>query len=111
MAAKSKATSVTVLTAGRTDDIPEMLRRTGLMEDRRWPHTPFLAFVVTDRTVTVQLITSPAQLRALDPATPLMVQWRGQWSSDFFQLTAEQAQAALAESEAKYPGLHGRRGR
>jgi hypothetical protein len=92
---------VTVETTGRTD-IEEMFRSTGMLEDRRWPHTPFLAFVVSEQTVAVRIIETPAELWALDPRTPMMVQWRGNWRSDFLQLTAGQAQEALAARQVRY---------
>ncbi len=61
-------------------------------------HNPFLAFIEEgDGAIHVRRIDTAADVVRLPEATPLLVQWPGQWRSDYFKLTAgDVARARLA---------------
>jgi len=89
---------VTIIkTAGRTD-LEGLFEETHLLSNSRLKHTPFLVFSeLIDGDVRVEIVESAKKLVAeYEPSTPVMVQWRGQWSSDFFQMTVADVAAALA---------------
>lgn len=61
---------------------------------QRLTHTPLLAFRVSDVAVTVEVYDRARDALSLPDDTPLMVQWPGQWRSDWFQLTVGELRAA-----------------
>ena len=90
----------TITTAGRTQ-IDELFKLSGIL-DGKLSHTPFLAFLATEQGVEVRIFDRARDLVAeCPPKTPVMVQWRGQWSSDFFQMTAADVAHALAARLAR----------
>ena len=64
---------------------------------QRLTHTPILAFRVSDHAVKVEVYDRARDVLALPDDTSLMVQWRGQWRSDWFQLTVGELRAAATE--------------
>lgn len=84
-----------VITTGRTD-LDDFFRLSGVLTYKSLPHTPFLAFVTDAQvnTVTVRIVDSAEELLSLPDDTPVMCQWRGQWRSDFFQMTVEDVRRA-----------------
>jgi len=90
-------TSVTnVQTAGRTD-LEAFFSGSGYFgsSKMRWTRYPLLAFVCGDDAVQVRIIDRLADALSLDDATPCMMQWAGQWRSDFFQFTIADLRAAV----------------
>jgi len=84
-----------IVTSGRTDRAA-LFSKSGILDYKRLSHTPFLAFVVDGDAVTVKQFESAADLaRSVPSETPVMVQWQGKWSSDFFQMTAGDVAEAL----------------
>ena len=83
-----------IITAGRatTTELWELLGPTLLT--RRLTHTPVLAFVISDEAVTIKVYDRARDALDLPDETPLMVQWPGQWRSDWFQLTVGELRAA-----------------
>lgn len=83
-----------VITAGRTTntDFWEIFGPTLLT--KRLNHTPLLAFVISDEAVTINVYDRASDALDLRDDTPLMVQWPGQWRSDWFQLTVGELRAA-----------------
>jgi hypothetical protein len=78
---------IEVETCGRRD-LDNLFRKSGILEEARLDHTPFLAFVVLDGKVVVNVVTSAQRLASdFPPETAVMVQWAGKWRSDFFRLT------------------------
>jgi hypothetical protein len=78
--------SLQIRTTGRTD-VVAYFESSGVREWSRLNHTPFLAFVARDDCVCVEIVDSAKKLLAYPDETPVMGQWKGQWSSDFFQFT------------------------
>lgn len=74
--ARSDTTDLFTIGAGR-----ELVRGTKMV------HTPVLAFVVEGDALTVRPIDNVEEVLELPDDTPLMLQWRGQWRSDWFQFT------------------------
>ena len=86
---------MSIETCGRTD-LDELFRGSGLLEYKRLSHTPFLAFIERGGDVIVEIVDSARKAALLPADTKLMVQWQGQWRSDYFQLTAGDVAAAMA---------------
>ncbi len=84
---------VQIETCGRTD-LDDFWRLSGILQSKRLRHTPFIAFVSDDQRVVVKVVDSIDALLSLSDDTPVMVQWSGNWSSDFFQFTVADARAA-----------------
>lgn len=61
---------------------------------QRLTRTPLLAFRVSGDSVTVEVYERARDVLDLPDETPLMVQWLGQWRSDWFQLTVGELRAA-----------------
>jgi hypothetical protein len=86
---------IVVETTGR-NDLPSLFKLSGILEDVSLDHTPFLAFVVKDQRVIVNIFKSARQMVSdLTPETPVMVQWAGRWRSDFFKMTVGDIKAEL----------------
>jgi hypothetical protein len=75
-----------VITSGRTD-LEDYFRLSGIREQKKLAHTPFLAFLVSRDAVEVKIVESARALLDYPDETPVMAQWRGQWKSDFFQFS------------------------
>ena len=89
--------TVSIKTTGRTD-IKDLFEKSGLLTSQL-THTPFLAFVSTPDGIEVKLFDRAKELvRDCTAETPVMVQWRGRWSSDFFQMTVADVSAALKDA-------------
>lgn len=92
-----------VLTAGRgsSSDLDALFSLSGLFDRGgtvRLNHSPFLAFIADGDSIRVAIVPQAALLLGYPDETPVMVQWRGQWRSDFFQLTVGDIRAELARS-------------
>ena len=87
---------MTVNTCGRTD-IDELLSESGILTYTKLKHTPFLVFLESNGDVRVILVDSAKKLRAFPLDTKIMVQWKGQWESNFFQLTVGDVVSRLKE--------------
>ena len=78
---------VNIIPAGRSECI-DLFIKSGIFDASKLPHTPFLAFRVNenteDPTVEIVLVKSAADLLTWPDDTQVMVQWPGQWRSDFF---------------------------
>lgn len=83
-----------VKTSGRTD-LEDLFKLSGVLDWPNLKHTPFLAFVEQGDDVNVVIVKSAKALLDLPDETPVMVQWRGEWRSDFFQMTVGDVRAAL----------------
>jgi hypothetical protein len=68
---------------------------------KRLVHTPLLAFIPDGEAVTVRLISDPALTLELPDTTPMMGQWQGQYSSDFFKFTAGQLKDFIKDNPSK----------
>lgn len=90
---------VRVNPAGRRD-LEDLFRLSGVLQLSKLNHTPFLAFVVEGNTVDVRIIDRVEGVLALPPETPVMIQWRGSWRSDFFQMTVADIAAYLHAAES-----------
>ena len=92
-----------LITAGRTD-VRGYFKLSGMRENSKNPHTPFIVFeelydqfdASLDR-IEVRLIQNPADLLNFPDDTKVMAQWPGKWSSDFFQFTISQLKEYIAE--------------
>lgn len=99
-----------IVTAGRKDlaaffEQSDILRRgasnraiPALRGTLRLTHTPLLVFHIVDDSFTVHIVDT-ARGAAENPSygdmTPVMCQWRGRWSSDYFQFTIGELREAL----------------
>lgn len=77
---------MTVNLSGRTD-LEEYFKYSGVLREGKERHTPFLVFVTRDDNVTIEIVDRLSELLNYPDDTPVMAQWRGQWSSDFFKYT------------------------
>ena len=82
-----------ILLSGR-DDLHDLFALSGML-NHKLPHTPFLAFVRDGRNIRVRIMDTAEAVAALPPKTPVMIQWQGNWRSDFFQMTAAHVAKAL----------------
>jgi hypothetical protein len=73
-----------VITAGRID-LKDLISISGIFGYGQLNHTPFLVFVTNGDRVEVEIVDKPKDLLMHSDDTPVMVQWAGQWRSDFFQ--------------------------
>ena len=71
--------------AGRTD-LGELFQRADILR-AKLVHTPFLVFKETADGIEVEIVDQASALLAYPRSTKVMVQWRGEWRSDFFQMT------------------------
>jgi len=86
--------AVQIITSGRTD-LDDFFGLSGVLGWTKFPQRPFLAFLAEGDTVTVRVIEKSVEILALSDDTPLMVQWAGEWRSDFMRLTVGDYRAAL----------------
>ena len=102
--------TIAISFTGFRNDTDDMWVLTDLLS-AKLTHTPFLACVAVDGGLEVRVIDRAAGVAELPEDTPVMVQWRGQWRSDFFSTTAGEVKRRLATKEedreayyrAKYP--------
>jgi hypothetical protein len=80
---------IKIILDGRKD-VNDYFKISGVFESERLNHTPLLALIASEDTVTVRIIDKPVELLDLTDETPVMGQWKGQWHSDFFQFTVGQ---------------------
>ena len=73
-------------TAGRTD-LDDYFKLSDIREKKKHVHNPFLVFVKSKSGIKVELVYCAKELLNYPPSTKIMVQWAGQYSSDFFQFT------------------------
>jgi hypothetical protein len=85
--------TVPIEPTGRTD-LADLFLLSDVLRVTTLTQTPFLAFTQHAGAVRVQIIDSAARLLQLPDETPVMVQWRGQWRSDFFQITVADVRSA-----------------
>lgn len=101
-----------VITAGRTD-LEDLISVSGTFGYTKLNHTPFLVFVTKEDTVEVEVVEKPKDLLRYSDNTPVMVQWRGEWRSDFFQFKVGDVRSVIEEivnrrETAKLAKRHGR---
>ena len=73
-----------VIIAGRPIE-DDFFKLSGIREWKKLSHTPVIVFHEKENEVEVEIIDRPEGLLSLPPETKCMMQWRGEWSSDFFQ--------------------------
>jgi hypothetical protein len=74
--------------AGRSD-IADLLTKSGVFDGQKLLHHPFLVFPVissdgSEDVVEVKIAKTPSELLSFPDDTEVMVQWPGQFRSDFF---------------------------
>ncbi len=90
-----------IVTTGRTD-LEDLFKLSGILEYKDLSHTPFLVFSATEDAVAVDIISSARKLVGNYPDhARVMVQWKGQWRSDFFQMTVGDVRQALAVKDSR----------
>jgi len=87
-------------TTGRTD-LESFFQKSGVLEYSKLKHTPFLAFVKNARDIDVHIVDNSQALLKLPKTTPVMCQWRGEWSSDYFHFTVGDVIDAIAIRAAR----------
>lgn len=76
-------------------DLEDFFKLSGVLTSSNLKHTPFV--VLLDEGIT--LCRSASELvKKYDGETRVLVQWRGQWSSDFFSMRVKDVAAAMARS-------------
>ena len=78
------------------DSLEAFFEKSGNL-DGRLTHTPFLVFAVEGANVRVAVVDSASAVAQYPDETPVMCQWAGRWSSDFFKMTAGDVKRALAK--------------
>ena len=74
-------------------DIEDLFRISGILEYRVLNHTPFLAFIIKEGGVEVELVNSAEKLLQYPDDTRVLVQWRGKWRSDYFNFSVGELKA------------------
>jgi hypothetical protein len=88
-----------IVTAGRIDT-EELFRISGVLSYSKLNHTPFIVFQELDEGIVVALVRNKDELlMSYSDETKVMVQWKGQWRSDFFQFTVGDVRDYLREKE------------
>ena len=91
---------VQVNTVGRTD-LKDLFELSGVLTYTRLTHTPFLVFETKGLEVNVHTIDRATKLSKFPPETPVMVQWEGEWRSDFFRMSVGDILKALDERKRR----------
>lgn len=78
--------------AGRTD-VADYFKSSGIRAYKVLSQTPLLVFHDELDGVRVEVVRRPVALLDLPDDTPVMGQWQGKHSSDFFQFTVGQFRA------------------
>lgn len=78
-------------------DTADLFQKSGVLTFTKLQHTPFLVFIERDEGVEIRIVDSAAKLMLLPvpSGTPVMVQWSGRWSSDFFKTTIGEIREAM----------------
>jgi len=73
---------------GRTD-LTDLFAISDVLSRSKKDHYPFLVFIECEQSVKVSIYKEIDALidSSLDDSTKIMIQWAGQWRSDFFQFT------------------------
>ncbi|WP_437713415.1 hypothetical protein WMF45_46785 [Sorangium sp. So ce448] len=85
--------------AGRTDVGDIFWQQSGIL-DAKLVHTPFLVFKEVEDGIEVEIVEQASALSAYPRQTKVMVQWRGEWRSDFFQMTVGDVLDAMGSNIA-----------
>lgn len=76
-----------VVTTGRTD-IDKLFQLSDILSSSKLNHTPFIVFQELDESIVIVLVRNKDDLLMSYPdETKVMVQWKGNWRSDFFHFT------------------------
>lgn len=69
-----------------TGQCDQLFTKSGLIGDAALVHHPFLVFVVdpVSQILRVEIVKTVRDLMFYDDQTPVMLQWPGQWRSDWF---------------------------
>ncbi len=86
--------------AGRTD-LADLFKLSEILRTKL-VHTPFLVFKETEDGLEVEIVDQASALRGYPRSTKVMVQWRGDWRSDFFQMTVGDVLDAMEMNIAGY---------
>lgn len=87
-----------IFTTGRTD-IESYFSLSGIRSTKKLNHTPFIVFTEKEDQVDVEIIDNIEELLSFPAKTKVMAQWKGEWSSDFFQFTVGDLSRYLATHE------------
>lgn len=92
-----EAPPVQIATTGRTD-LEDFFQMSDLRSAKKLSHTPVLVFTqMGHNTVAVEIVTDPTKLLSYPDHTPAMMQWRGQYRSDFFQFSIRELRAYVQD--------------
>jgi hypothetical protein len=84
---------VNIKLAGRTD-LSALFKHSCILSGKL-SHTPFLVFNETNDDLEVVLVDRASALSAYPRTTKLMVQWKGEHRSDFYQMTVGEVLDAM----------------
>ena len=84
-------------TCGCTD-LNDFFRLSGILEDIKLTHTPFIVFLPEYGGIQVKIIDRAKDLLKLPDDIQVMAQWKGQWRSNFFQFKVGDLRRYLAEN-------------
>ena len=75
-----------IITPNARTDCREFFAKSDVLSERR-PHHHFLVFVKSKHSVTVRMVDAARKLDAFEDDCVVLVQWPGQWRSDWFRTT------------------------
>lgn len=78
-------------------DFDTMWRNTDILNCRELSHTPFI--VLDEKNGITLCKNAPELVRDFSPSTIVLIQWRGQWKSDFILLDVGDVILALKEND------------
>jgi hypothetical protein len=73
----------------------------GSLQATKLKHHPFVVFEETPDGLVVRKIDNVGDLLKCRPATPVIAQWGGKWSSDFFTFLVFELQMYLDDKKAE----------
>lgn len=96
--------AIVIKTSGRSDAV-DLFTKSGIFKGQKLDHHPFLAFIPTkvmDGNVEidhleVKIIKTSTEMLQLPDETDIMVQWPGQYRSDFFRFKVGDYKNFLAQ--------------
>ena len=77
---------IEIITTGKTD-IGELFKISGVLDYEKLNHTPFIVFIPSNNKVEIKLAYNKKELLEFPDNTKVMVQWKGEWNSDYFTFT------------------------
>lgn len=64
--------------------VDQLFKKSGVLHYKKLEHTPFIVIRCNDKETNIDLVDNKDELLGYPDDQQVMVQWRGEWRSDFF---------------------------